>query len=46
MTAALRDAVIPHDDDRLLVKNLVTMALGAVVSYVIGLVIVTFAHQI
>jgi len=36
LTAALRDAIIPHDDDSLLLKNMVTFVLVSGGSYVVG----------
>ncbi len=36
LTAALRDALIPHDNDALLARNLVTMGLGAAVAWGLG----------
>jgi hypothetical protein len=39
LTASLRDALIPHDDDALLGRNLVTMSLGAAALWGIGFVV-------
>lgn len=39
LTAALRDALIPHDDDGLLGRNLVTMGLSAGALWGIGFLV-------
>ena len=44
MTAALRDALIPHDDDSLLFRNLVTMAIVTGASYLLGFIATTISQ--
>jgi hypothetical protein len=39
LTASLRDALIPHDDDALLGRNLATMSLGAAALWGIGFLV-------
>jgi hypothetical protein len=46
LTASLRDAVIPHDDDTLLFRNLFTMGVGLGISYLLGFAIVSVAHAL
>ena len=43
LTATLRDAVVPHDDDGLLGRNAVTMAVGGAALWGIGFVAVELA---
>lgn len=46
MTAALRDALIPHDDDSLLFRNLITLGIGAGIAYIFGLLSVNFSKMV
>ena len=45
-TAWLRDAVIPHDDDALLCRNLLTMALGVGFAWLVGFAVQLLAQSI
>ena len=45
-TAWLRDAVIPHDDDALLRRNLLTMILGAGCAWLVGFAVQVLAQSI
>ena len=40
LTSILRDALIPHDDDNTLRKNLITMALGILLMWGVGFLLV------
>jgi hypothetical protein len=45
-TAQLRDAIIPHDDDALLRRNLITLALGVGSAWLIGFAVKVLAETI
>lgn len=46
MTAVLRDAVIPHDDDATLFKNLMTMVLAGGASYLLGFLATSISQAV
>lgn len=46
LTAALRDAIIPHDDDSVLLKNLVTLVVFSGASYLLGFIATSISQVI
>lgn len=45
-TAQLRDAIIPHNDDALLRRNLITLALGVGAAWLVGFAVKVLAETI